>query len=195
MEVDIGLKECEQNGKHAKLYNVSVRGDIDGLFALQLAVRGQPAVNSSGVPLCCAQADLGKNGIVERLVTIKIDSGVIASVQEPKHHQEHATREQQSPSNTRIGRQLVLNGSALPREKVLHKAIEIASQGNDYKQAAEIGEDAGPSDGFKWTVSQPNIVNQKYATGQQSSTAQKEPCQLPFCVGRECHPRRQERKH
>ena len=63
---------------------------------------------------------------------------------------------------------MVLNGSALPREKVLHKPIEIASQRNDYKEAAEIGEDAGPSDGFEWTIGQPNIVDQKYAKGQQS---------------------------
>src|SRR2546422_9144386 len=114
---------------------------------------------------------------------MEVGSGVIAAMQDPKHHEEHPTREQQSPRSTRVGKQMVLNGVALPRERVLHKPIEIASQRNDYKEAAEIGEDAGPSDGFEWTIGQPNIVDQKYAKGQQSGATKKKPCQPPFCTG------------
>src|SRR5260370_38145889 len=165
------MNKCQQNVNQAELDNVSVRGDIHRLFALQLTVGGQPALNSCGILLRSAHADLRKNGIVKRLVTIEVNSGVIAAVQEPQHHQKHTTRQQQLPGKTRNGKGMVLNGSALPREKALPKPIEIASQGNDYKQAAEIGEDAAPSQQFKWTVSQPNIFNQTYTKGQQSGAA------------------------
>src|SRR6266571_3462401 len=72
---------------------------------------------------------------------------------------------------------------------------QAGERGADHQCSAEIRKNAGPADCLKRTVSQANVVNQKYADWQQPRAEKKYPGELLLCVVAKGDPGLKDREH
>src|SRR5678809_1305026 len=95
---------------------------------------------------------------------------------------------------TAIQEKYILHGRRNLRAKEFCQAEEKPKGGDEHQQSAEIGKDAGPADGWQWTVGEADVMDEKDSHGKKASSDEKEPCESLFCGFTKCNPRKEDRE-
>src|SRR6476646_11039719 len=80
------------------------------------------------------------------------------------------------------------------RSKIVCQAEEKPKGGDEHQQSAKVGKDAGPADGWQWTVGEADIMDEKDSNGKKASADEKEPGKAVFCGFTKGNPRKEDRE-